>query len=147
MSETKQVRVAIPAGVADGDKIRIKGQGNMSSSNRERGDLYVIFRVKDSGEYERKGDDLYYKARINTAQAALGTKITVPTIEGAMSVKIPAGAQNGMRLKISGKGARNIKTGRTGNFYVEIEIEPLKAETEEERALIEKLAKLKKWEV
>ncbi len=64
-----------------------------------------------------------------------------------MSVKIPAGAQNGMRLKISGKGARNIKTGRTGNFYVEIEIEPLKAETEEERALIEKLAKLKKWEV
>jgi molecular chaperone DnaJ len=147
VSETKQVRIKIPPGVNEGDKIKIKGQGNMSSSNRERGDLYVLFKVKESGMYERRGDDLYYKAKINIAQAVLGTKITVPIIDGAMAVKIPEGTQNGARLKIPGKGAKNIKTGRQGNFYVEIEVEIPKAATAEEKELMEKMAKAKKWEL
>jgi molecular chaperone DnaJ len=146
-AETKQVRIKIPAGVAEGDKIKIKGQGNMSSTNRERGDLYVIFRVKASDMYERRGDDLYYIAKINLAQAMLGTKITVPVIDGAMAVKIPEGTQNGTMLKISGRGAKNIKTGRKGNFYVEVKVEVPKAANEAEKELIEKLAKMKKWEV
>lgn len=146
-TETKQVRIKIPAGVAEGDKIKISGQGNMSSTNQERGDLYVIFRVKESDMYERKGDDLYFKAKINMAQAMLGTKITVPTIEGAMAVKIPEGTQNGTSFKLAGRGAKNIKTGRKGNFYVEVEVEVPKAATDAERELMEKLAKLKKWDV
>lgn len=147
VSETKQVRIKIPAGAAEGDKIKIKGQGNMGSGNRERGDLYVIFRVTASDTYERRGDDLYFTAKINLAQAMLGTKITVPVIEGAMAVKIPAGTQNGTMLKISGRGAKNIHTGRKGNFYVEVKVEVPKAVTDEEKELIEKLAKLKKWDV
>jgi molecular chaperone DnaJ len=147
MAETKQVRIKIPAGVAEGDKIKIRSQGNMNSSNRERGDLYVIFRVQESGVYARKGDDLYYTARINPAQAALGAKINVPTPEGPLAVRIPEGTQPGTRLKAAGKGAKNIKTGRKGNFYVEIEVDIPGTATDEERELWEKLAKLKKWDL
>jgi molecular chaperone DnaJ len=146
-AETKQVRIKIPSGVAEGDKIKITGQGNMSSTNQERGDLYVIFKVKESDMYERRGDDLYYNAVINMAQAMLGTKITVPTIEGAMAIKIPEGTQNNTSFKLAGRGAKNIKTGRKGNFYVEVKVEVQKAATEAERELMQKLAKLKKWDI
>ncbi len=145
--ETKQVRIKIPAGAADGDKIKIRGQGNMSSTNRERGDLYVIFRVKASDVYVRRGDDLYYSAIINISQAVLGGKINVPTPEGTMAVRIPEGTQSGARLKIAGRGAKNIKTGRKGHFYVEVAVEIPKAANEAERELMEKLAKLKKWDL
>ncbi|MCX8094477.1 MAG: DnaJ domain-containing protein [Candidatus Goldbacteria bacterium] len=143
VEEIKQIRVKIPAGVKDGDKIKIKEQGNMNSSNKRRGDLYVIFAVKESPVYRREGDDIYYKQKINLAQAIFGSKINVQTPEGMVAVKVPEGSKSGTMLKIKGFGARNIKTGRKGDFFVELDVEIPKAETKEEKELIEKFAKLK----
>ncbi len=143
VEEIKQIRIKIPAGVKDGDKIKIKEQGNMNSSNKRRGDLYIIFAVKESPEYRREGDDIYFKQKVNLAQAILGSKINVQTPEGVVAVKIPEGSKSGTILKVKGFGARNIKTGRKGDFFVELDVEIPKAATKEEKELIEKLAKLK----
>jgi molecular chaperone DnaJ len=141
--EIKQIKIKIPAGVKDGDKIKIKEQGNMNSSNKKRGDLYVLFAVKESPEYKRDGDDIYFKQKINLAQAIFGSKINVTTPYGVVAVKVPEGAKSGTVLRIKGFGARNIKTGRKGDFFVELDVEIPKAGTKEEKELIEKLAKLK----
>ncbi|MBP7791938.1 MAG: DnaJ domain-containing protein [Candidatus Goldbacteria bacterium] len=143
VEEIKQIRIKIPAGVKDGDKIKIKEQGNMNSSNRKRGDLYVLFAVKESPIYRREGDDIYFKQKINMAQAIFGSKINVPTPEGTVVVKVPEGVKSGTVLKVKGYGAKNIKTGKKGDFFVEIEVEIPKAETKEEKELIEKFARLK----
>lgn len=143
IEEIKKIRIKIPAGVKNGDKIKIKEQGNMNSTNKKRGDLYVIFAVKESPAYRREGDDIYFKQKINFVQAILGSKINVSTPEGVVAVKIPEGTKSGDILKVKGFGARNIKTGRKGDFFIEIDVEVPKAETNEERELIEKLAKLK----
>lgn len=143
IEEIRQIRVKIPAGVKDGDKIRIKEQGNMNSSNKKRGDLYVIFAVKESPVYRREGDDIYFKQKINIAQAILGSKINITTPEGVVAVKIPEGAKTGTLLKVKNFGAKNIKSGKKGDFFVELDVEIPKAESKEEKELIEKLAKLK----
>lgn len=143
VEEIKQIKIKIPAGVKDGDKIKIKEQGNMNSSNKKRGDLYVLFAVKESPEYKRQGDDIYFKQKINLAQAIFGSKINVATPDGVVAVKVPEGAKSGTVLRVKGFGARNIKTGRKGDFFVELDVEIPKAGTKEEKELIEKLAKLK----
>ena len=144
VEEIKQIRIKIPAGVKDGDKIKIKEQGNMNSSNKKRGDLYIIFAVQESPVYRREGDDIYFKQKINFAQAVFGSKINVQTPDGVVAVKIPEGSKSGTILKVKGFGAKNIKTGRKGDFFVELDVEIPKAGTKEEKELIEKLAKMKK---
>ena len=145
--EIKKIRIHIPEGVKEGEKIRIKNEGNMRSWNKERGDLYVIFRVEKSDTFERKGDDIYFSMKVNMAQAVLGGHLEVPTTEGNVEIKIPSGIQSGTTIKMTGYGAKNIKTGKKGNFYVKVEVETPKAESNEEKELIKKFAKLKKWEL
>jgi len=143
--EIRKIRIHIPAGVKEADKIKIKNEGNMRSWNKERGDLYVIFKVEKSDTFERKGDDVYFSMKINLGQAILGGHIEVPTPGGNIEIKVPAGIQSGTSIKMSGHGAKNIKTGKKGNFYVKIEVEIPKAESDEEKSLINKFAKMKNW--
>jgi molecular chaperone DnaJ len=145
--EIRKIRIHIPEGVKEGEKIRIKGEGNMRSWNKERGDLYVIFKVEKSDTFERKGDDVYFSVKVNMAQAILGGHMEVPTPDGNIEIKIPVGIQSGTSIKMSGHGAKNIKTGKKGNFYVQVEVETPKAESEEEKELIKNWAKIKKWDV
>jgi molecular chaperone DnaJ len=145
--EIKKIRIFIPIGAADGDKIRVKGEGNMRSWNKQRGDLYVIFKVEKSDIYERRGDDIYSDLKINAAQAVLGTTAQLSSPEGKVDVRIPAGTKSGTTLKIAGFGARNIKTNRTGNFYVRVAVEIQAAASEEEKELMRKWAKIRKWDI
>lgn len=145
--EIKKIRIHIPEGVKEGEKIRIKNEGNMRSWNKERGDLYVIFRVEKSDTFERKGDDIYFSVRVNMAQAILGGNLEVPTPDGNIEIKLPAAIQSGTSIKMTGHGAKNIKTGKKGNFYVKVEVETPKAESNEEKELIKKFAKIKKWDL
>jgi molecular chaperone DnaJ len=145
--EIRKIRIHIPDGVKEGEKIKIKGEGNMRSYNKERGDLYVIFKVEKSDIYERRGDDIHYTVKINPALAILGGSLEIQTQEGAVGVKIPSGIQNGTNLKIAGRGAKNIKTGKRGNFIIKVEVETSKAVTAEEKELIEKWAKLRNWKL
>ncbi len=145
--EIRKIRIHIPEGVKEGEKIRIKNEGNMRSWNKERGDLYVVFKVEKSDTFERRGDDIYFSAQVNMATAILGGHMQVPTPEGNIEIKVPAGIQSGTSIKMTAHGAKNIKTGKKGNFYVKVEVETPKAESEEEKELVRKLAKVKKWEI
>ncbi len=145
--ETRKIRIHIPSGAAEGDKIRVKNEGNMRSWNRERGDLYVVFKVEKSAVYDRRGDDLYMTIKINPALAVLGGAVDVPTPEGHVNLKIPAGSQHGTLMKMGGHGAMNIKTGKKGNFYVKVEIEMPRAATPEEKEIMGKWAKIRKWNI
>jgi molecular chaperone DnaJ len=141
--EIKQIRIKVPAGVSDGTKIKIHEQGDTGPGKSGRGDLYVIFKVKQSEEFERKGDDLYFKARINIAQAMVGGNIKIPAHDGEINVKIPAGTSEGAMLKVKGHGVKNMKTGRSGDLYAVIGVDIPKADNDKERKLVEELAKLK----
>ncbi|HDQ26419.1 MAG TPA: molecular chaperone DnaJ [bacterium] len=145
--EAKQVKVKIPAGVSDGDKIKIKGQGNMSPLNRQRGDLYVLFSVKGSAEYERRGDDLYGACVINVAQAMAGASVNVHTPSGRVQIKIPPGTGDGKVFRVPGFGAPNIRGGKKGDFFAVIKVEIPAFKTDEEKKIVEKLAKIKKLEL
>jgi molecular chaperone DnaJ len=145
--EIRKIRIHIPEGAADGDKIRIKNEGNMRSWNRERGDLYVIFRVDGSDTFERKGDDIYYTLKVNPATAVLGGSAKVIAPDGAIELKIPAGIQPGTSLKVSGHGARNIRTGKKGSLFVKVDVEIPDASSQEEKELLKKWAKMKNWNI
>ncbi|HDT15029.1 MAG TPA: hypothetical protein ENN55_02350 [Firmicutes bacterium] len=139
--ETKQIKVKIPPGVSDGTKIRIKNEGSISSFANQRGDLYVIFKVGSSGLYTRKGNDLYYKINITVAAAMLGSEENIKTPQGGVVIKIPAGIQSGSLLKIKEKGVKDIKTGKPGNFYVEINVDIPKVTAGTEKKIIEDFAR------
>ncbi len=124
IEEIKKIKIKIPEGVAEGTKIKIKEQGHNKPHQDIRGDLYVIFKVGESGKYKRQGDDIYCAIKIKEDIARSGGKIkvTAPHHDEKLLVKVPAGIKPGALLKIKGKGARNIKTGKYGDFYVRVNI-------------------------
>jgi len=124
IEEIKKIKIKIPEGIKDGTKIKIKNQGHNRPHQDLRGDLYVIFKVEESGKYKRQGDDIYCTVKIKQEMAGDGGKIkvTTPHLDEKLLVKIPAGIKPGTLLKIKGKGAKNIKSNKYGDFYVKIDI-------------------------
>jgi DnaJ-class molecular chaperone len=118
----KRVKIKIPAGIGNGKKIRIKGQGESAPAGGEAGDLYVIINVAPHHDFERKGNDIYATASINMAQALLGTEIFVKNIHGKqVKLRIPPSTSGGKTFKLRGMGIDS-KSGK-GDFLVKIEIE------------------------
>lgn len=116
----KKVKIKIPAGIENGKKIRIRGQGE-SPPTGEAGDLYVQINIAPHPQFERKGNDIYRTIQINMAQALLGKEITVSTIHGKqVKLKIPAGTSSGKTFRLPGLGIHS-KSGK-GDFFVKIEI-------------------------
>ena len=137
--ETRQIRIKIPAGIKDGDKIKIKNEGNMHSWNKKRGDLYVVFRVS-GGAYVRDGDDLYYDLVIDVFDAISGAKAAVPLPEGGeINITIPAGTQSGAVFKVQGKGAKNITTEKYGNLMVRVFVQIPAARTPEQQKAVDEI--------
>lgn len=134
-----RLEVKIPAGVAEGSKIRIAGKGEMGPSG-ERGNLYLIVRMLPNPTFERKGDDLYRDVPVSFATAALGGEIQVPTFTGKLTMKIPAGTQSGQTFRLTGQGMPRLsKTGR-GDLYARIKITVPKNLTPRQHELMEELA-------
>lgn len=124
--ETKKtISVKVPAGVDNGSKLRVAGQGEAGIRGGSTGDLYVFIKIKDHEFFERHEDDLYIKAPIKFTIAILGGEIEVPTIDGKkISLKIPDGTKQGAKLKIKGKGMSMLGSGsRYGDMYVVVNIE------------------------
>ncbi|MDN6195314.1 MAG: molecular chaperone DnaJ [Atopostipes suicloacalis] len=122
--ETKRhsVEVNVPAGVEDGNQIRLQGQGDAGENNGPYGDIYIIFRVKPSDIFERRGTEVYYELAINIVQATLGDEIKVPTPHGKVKLKVPAGTQPGATFRLRGKGAPSLRTNATGDQHVKIKV-------------------------
>lgn len=140
----KRLKVPIKAGIEDGQTIRIKGRGASGMNGGDAGDLYIKFRIQAHSRFQRKGNDLYTDVDVDAPCAALGERISVPTMEGRIWVKVPAGSDSGRALRVKGKGMP-IKDGRgRGDLYVRIRIVTPNDPSQEERKLYEQLKDLRK---
>ena len=138
--ETHSVKVTIPAGIEDGNQIRLQGQGNAGKNGGPYGDLYVVFNVKPSNKFVRRGSEIYYEMPINFVQATLGDDVQVPTVHGNVSLKIPAGTQTGTIFRLKGKGAPKLNGSGTGNQQVKVKVEIPKKLTKEQANILRQFA-------
>jgi len=136
---TEKLSVKIPPGVATGSKIRVQGKGD-SGGRGDKGDLYLRIRVKPHPIFKRKQDDIYLELPVTFYEAALGKQVEVPTIDGMARVSIPSGVQNGIKLRLKGKGVQNIKSKARGDQYVVVKIVMPDNISESDKEIFEKLA-------
>ncbi len=135
----RQVKVRIPAGVKDGQRIRLKGRGGPGSFGGPAGDLFVIVKVAPHDVFGRKGSNLTVSLPISFADAALGTKVNAPTIDGgSVTLKVPAGTASGKTFRVKGKGVP--KKNGTGDLLVTVDVVVPTELTDEQRAAVEALA-------
>ena len=133
-SSPEPVTVRIPPGAADGSRVRIKGQGAPSTSGGAPGDLLLVIHVEPHPVFRREGDDLYLEVPIWVSEALKGAKVKVPTFEGDVTVKVPAGTQSGTKLRVRGKGIAR-KGREPGDMYLVFMIHvPTSAAPELEKA-------------
>ena len=140
-SET--LEVPLPAGVTTGSRIRIAGKGNAGRFGGPGGDLYVVVNASPHPFFSRMGDNIHCSAPITVTEAALGTKVEVPTIDGSALVRIPPGTQTGQRFRLRGKGAPSlVHPGLRGDQYVEVRVVVPKIADERSKEILRELAKL-----
>jgi curved DNA-binding protein len=131
--------VVIPAGVTDGQRIRLAGQGGRGSDGARNGDLYLIVRIAPHPRYRLDGRDLYVELRLAPWEAALGTSVALDTPGGEVKVKVPGGTSSGRRIRLAGRGLPNPK-GKPGDLYAEARIMLPARLSRAERRLFEQLA-------
>ncbi|WP_146551272.1 molecular chaperone DnaJ [Rummeliibacillus sp. SL167] len=142
VKKRKKIKVNIPAGVDDGQQLRVSGQGEAGVNGGPAGDLYIVFHVRASDKFERDGDDIYLELPITFAQAALGDEIEVPTIHGKVKMKIPAGTQSGDRFRLKDKGVKNVHGYGNGDQHVIVKIKTPKKLTEKQKELLREFASI-----
>jgi curved DNA-binding protein len=139
--EGRRIRVTIPPGVRTGSKVRITGKGDAGSDGGTPGDLYLNVTVEPHAVFERDGDDLRCGINVGLYVAVLGGQLRLPTLNGDVSLKIPAGTQGGQTFRLRGRGMPNPRnSGRRGNLLARVEIEVPKKLSARERELFEELA-------
>jgi molecular chaperone DnaJ len=138
----KKLSVKIPPGVDNGLRLRVGGEGEGGGGGGPAGDLYVMIHVKESKQFEREGADLLLHHKIGIAQAALGCKLSVPTLDGSKPIELPPGTQHGHRVTLPGQGIPHLKGIGRGDLHIDIEIGIPTSLNKEQRELLEKFAAL-----
>ncbi|HZI20564.1 MAG TPA: molecular chaperone DnaJ [Pyrinomonadaceae bacterium] len=138
----KQMEVKIPAGVETGSRLRLAGEGEAGTQGGPHGDLYVVIHVKEHETFERQGNNLYASVPITFAQAALGSEVTVPTLDGQQTLKIPAGTQTGTVFRVKGHGMTVLGGRGRGDLFVSVTVVTPTTLTREQRRLLEQLAEV-----
>ena len=141
-ARTQTLKVRIPPGVHEGQAIRVAGMGEDGIGGGAPGDLYLRVRFAAHPEYIVRGSDLYYGLDLAPWEAVLGTRVIVPTLKDQVSVRVPAGTNQGRQLRIRGRGLPIGRTDRHGDLYVVINIELPQKITDEERELWKKLGQI-----
>jgi DnaJ-class molecular chaperone len=139
----KRLEVKIPAGVKDGSRIRIAGEGGPGSGNSVRGDLYLVVRILPHKLFERKGDDLYTEVSVPLVTAMLGGEVTVPSLDGNLSLKIPPETQNSRVFRLAGKGMPWLGDSGRGSMFAKVKVVLPTELSDEERKLFERLRSLR----
>jgi molecular chaperone DnaJ len=139
----KNLSIQIPKGVDDGTQIRLSGKGDAGYRGGADGDLYVIITVQKHKIFQRSEENLFYKLPISMTDAALGTEIEVPTIDGGKAkVKIPEGTQNGKQLRLKEKGMPNLRSENTGDLYLEINVIVPENLSKDQKKLLEEFKRI-----
>jgi curved DNA-binding protein len=136
---TQEHKVKIPPGVRDGQQLRLSGKGEPGTGGGPAGDLYLRVRMASHPDFRVEGGDLYYDLDLAPWEAALGASISVPTLTGPVSIKIPPGTQNGHRLRIKARGLPGREVEK-GDLYVVARVQVPKESTDAEKKLWEQLA-------
>ena len=141
----KKVRITIPAGIADGQKIKLKGHGNPGHNGGPSGDLFITFNIAEDHQFKRRGDDLTSDVEIDLYTAILGGETLVNTLDGAVKLKVKPETQNGTKVKLKGKGFPLYKKeGEFGDLYVTYVVKMPTDLTDQEKELFLQLKKLSK---
>lgn len=143
--ETNTFQVRIPPGVTDGKRIRVPGQGEPGSGKTTAGDLYLRVRHAAHPDFHTEGHDLYFELDLAPWEAVLGIDLTVPTLDGSIKLRIPAGSENGQQLRVRGRGLPKGKSGERGDYHATLSIHLPATTTPEERELWEKLRTVSKF--
>ncbi|HZW68041.1 MAG TPA: molecular chaperone DnaJ [Pseudogracilibacillus sp.] len=139
VKEHVKVKVSIPAGIDDGQQIRLSGKGEKGINGGPPGDLFVVIRVQQHEFFEREGDNIFLELPITFAQAALGDEVKVPTVHGKVSIKIPAGTQTGKTFRLRNKGVPNVRGYGQGDQHVKVRVVTPTNLTSEQKELLRKL--------
>ena len=139
VKKNKTITVNVPAGIDNGNRLRVSGKGNPGTNGGPNGDLYLEFYVEEHEYFVRDGDDIYLEVPITITEAILGCKKTIPTLYGNVKLTIPAGVDSGDKQRIRGKGIDNKNKGSKGNMYVIMKVITPKKLSREQKKLIESL--------
>jgi molecular chaperone DnaJ len=142
VKKRRKIHIKIPAGIDDGQQLRVAGQGEPGINGGPPGDLYVVFHVKDHEFFERDGDDIYCEMPITFTQAALGAEIEIPTLHGKVKLKIPAGTQTGTKFRLRGKGVPNVRGYGVGDQHVIVRIVTPTKLTERQKQILREFEEL-----
>ena len=141
----KKVRITIPAGIADGQKIKLKGHGNPGFNGGPNGDLYITFNILEDHYFKRNGNNLSSNVEIDLYTAVLGGDVTIPTLDGNVNLKVKPETQNGTKVRLKGKGFPVYKKeGEFGDLFVTYSVKIPTHLSEKEKELFQELKNLKK---
>jgi molecular chaperone DnaJ len=142
-SGTELLDIDLPAGVATGSRIRIPGKGDAGRYGGPSGDLFVVVNATEHPFFKRKGDNVHCIVPLTVAEAALGTKLEVPTIDGPAIVRVPPGTQTGQTFRMRGRGAPSLVNPELhGDQYVEVKVVVPRVADERSKQILRELAKL-----
>jgi len=144
LKKQKSLKVKVPAGVADGSRLRVASEGAAGAKGGPNGDLYVYLFVKPHKFFERDGNDVYCEVPINIVQATLGAEVEVPTLDGKVVMKIPEGTQPGRVMRLRGKGIPRLRGTGRGDQLVRIKVVVPTKLTERQKAVLRNFADVAK---
>ncbi|MGD8484216.1 MAG: molecular chaperone DnaJ [Thioalkalispiraceae bacterium] len=139
VEKTKTLSVKVPAGVDNGDRIRLSGEGEMGENGGPPGDLYVHMHIKEHPIFQRDGNDLFCEVPVSMVTAALGGELEVPTLEGRVKLKIPEATQTGKLFRLRGKGVKSVRGSMTGDLLCKVAVETPVNLTKKQKDLLKEL--------
>jgi molecular chaperone DnaJ len=137
-----EILIRIPAGVATGQYMTMRGVGNVGPRGGPRGDILVVFEVEEDSRFERDGEDLYTEVLVTYAQLALGATVDVPMVAGSVNLQVPAGTQSGQVFNLRGRGLPRINSSNSGDLHVRLQLWTPDSLSDEEIALVRRLGEV-----
>jgi molecular chaperone DnaJ len=141
VKKKRTLKIRIPAGIDEGSKIRVAGEGEAGDEGAPGGDLYVIIRLKEHEFFKRQESDLYCEIPLALTQAALGASVEIPTLDGSQTLKIPSGTQSENIFRLKGKGIKRLHGVGKGDLFVKVIVEIPKGLTKDQKELLKQLAR------